>query len=78
MSIPHALHAFTLLSAQEFMMILEKKTLKSEFLMIILSYVVQLEKHREPMRIFTHELLIQQQEIQHVRTTPISASGVLI
>ena len=71
----HALHAFKLFSAQEFLMILEN-TLKSEFLY---NSRVQLEMHRQPMEISVHEVLNQHHEIYYIRTVPISASlGVLI
>ena len=50
--------AFTLLTAQEFLTILEN-TLNQSSGLIILSYVVQLEKHRQPMKFSTHEFSIQ-------------------
>ena len=41
---------------------------------IILSYVVQLEKRRQPMKVATHKLLNQQYEIHYIKAIPISAS----
>ena len=46
--------------------------------LIFLSYVVQLEKYKRPIKISTRKLLNHQHEIHYIRTIPISASGVLI
>ena len=41
---------------------------------IIVSYVLQLEKRRQPMKVATHKLLNQQHEIHYIKAIPISAS----
>ena len=50
----HALYELTLFSAQELLVILEN-TLSQNSWLIILSYVAQLEKRRQSMKISTHE-----------------------
>ena len=67
---PHVLHVFTLFSAQEFLRTFENLNCCK----IILSYVVQLERHKQPMKISTHEFLNQEHEFHYIRTTPIAAS----